>query len=174
MNRLCSLFLLASAAAYSAPVQWTIANGGNDHWYEFVVAPGITWDQARADALAAGGYLVNITSAAENAFVSSLLSGAVETWIGASDVAVEEEFRWADGPEGGQLLVYHSFHPNEPNNFGGSENHVATGYQGGLWNDVGGTGTISGYVVESSVPEPSTFALGLVSLAGLAVWRRRG
>ena len=44
------------------------------------------------------GYLATITSAEENAFIQSKTNGV--GWIGASDHAVEGEWRWVTGPEG--------------------------------------------------------------------------
>ena len=55
------------------PVQWSADAGGNDHYYEVVVAEqAVSWDDARADAEVRGGYLATVTSAAENAFPKSM------------------------------------------------------------------------------------------------------
>jgi acetyltransferase-like isoleucine patch superfamily enzyme len=55
-------------------IQWNSASGGNDHMYEVVVIPeGISWSDANAAALAKGGYLVTLTSEAENTFVKDIL-----------------------------------------------------------------------------------------------------
>ncbi|MEO8302742.1 MAG: choice-of-anchor Q domain-containing protein [Betaproteobacteria bacterium] len=62
----------------AAPVQWTIASGGNDHWYEFIYASaGFTWEQAQVAAagsshLGMPGYLATVTSQAENDFIYAL------------------------------------------------------------------------------------------------------
>ncbi len=62
-----------SAQAQSAAIEWTAGSGGNGHFYE--VLSGLeNWDSARADALSRGGYLATITSAAENTFVTNLLT----------------------------------------------------------------------------------------------------
>jgi hypothetical protein len=53
----------------------------NGHCYEAVLAPGVSWDQAKADCVARGGHLVTIASAAENAFVFSLVSGDADFWF---------------------------------------------------------------------------------------------
>lgn len=80
----------------------------NGHFYEYVPKPGgptsvYLWADARAAAsqrryFGLQGYLVTVTSAAENAFVAAKLSG--QGWMGATDDAVEGEWRWVTGPEG--------------------------------------------------------------------------
>jgi hypothetical protein len=63
------------ASCPSGTVKWT-----NGHCYQAVLAPGLSWDQARDSCLARGGHLVTITSAEENAFVFSLVSGDSAFW----------------------------------------------------------------------------------------------
>lgn len=90
----CVVCLGGVGGANAAPVQWLESTGGNDHWYEAVCAEqpvavdgwhvvegqtlvaytgGITWTAAQDAATAKGGWLVDITSAAENAFAFSLV-----------------------------------------------------------------------------------------------------
>lgn len=179
-------FGLAGSAA-AAPVQWTVASGGNDHWYEFV-AGAITWTAARAAATGSThqsmpGYLATVTSAAEDAFLGSL--SGLSAWLGGSDAAVEGEWRWMDGPEAGQLFWqggpggtasgYASWNNGEPNN-AGEEDYLDR--QSGVWNDLPDT-PLRGYFVEfnpsdpNRVPVSGTFSLLALSLAGLAAVRRR-
>ncbi len=84
-----------------------VQSGSTQSFYEYVAAtsPRLSWDQARAAAetktfAGVSGYLVTITSAEENAFVASRIPGASNVWIGASDAAVEGDWRWVTGPEG--------------------------------------------------------------------------
>jgi hypothetical protein len=173
------VFVAATTAppAMSAPVQWTIASGGNGHWYEYVSTPSY-WSNARAAALGStwmgmSGYLVTLTSAAENAFMSGLpgLDTAGYAWTGGSDAAVEGEWRWMDGSEAGQLFSYSNWGPGEPNNAGGSENyaHLQPGAGSLGWNDLRNDAFL-GYVVEySSVPTPGSLALTLLALGGLGM-----
>ena len=83
--------LLGLGAAQAAPVQWTVASGGNGHWYEAISSPNTSWTAARAAAEARGGYLATITSAAENTFVAALVpdSGSAESpyWLGGLRVS---------------------------------------------------------------------------------------
>ena len=84
----CLMFLAASAmvsrpaTANAQPIQWTVASGGNGHWYEIVGVNGPTWSGARDLAAARvyngfAGYLASITSADEQAFVQNLLATTV-------------------------------------------------------------------------------------------------
>jgi hypothetical protein len=62
----------------------------------YVVCPtGATNDVATATCASIGMRLIRIDSAAENAWLASVLTN--NSWIGASDAAVEGEWRWADG-----------------------------------------------------------------------------
>ena len=68
------LALGLASQANAAPVQWSVADGGNDHWYEVVwLGIGqITWNTANSSATSSShlgqtGYLATITSAAEQA-----------------------------------------------------------------------------------------------------------
>ena len=70
------------------PIGWYASDGGNNHSYEYVMAAGIPWDDARAAAEArtfegVPGHLVTITSVEESDFLQFLstqwLYGA---WLG--------------------------------------------------------------------------------------------
>ena len=89
---------------------------GNGHYYE-VVNQTVTWTAAKAAAEASTlygltGYLVTITSAAENTFVSSKISA--NAWMGASDdgnytsnthATTEGTWEWVSGPENGKTFT---------------------------------------------------------------------
>ena len=89
---------------------------GNGHYYE-VVNETVTWTAAKAAAEASTlygltGYLVTITSAAENTFVSSKISA--NAWMGASDdgnytsnthATTEGAWEWVSGPENGKTFT---------------------------------------------------------------------
>ena len=74
-------------------VQWTSAEGGNGHWYAAVRHDAaISWELARAEAVARGGDLVTIETHAENTFVFGLLADDIYwehegPWIGLSRTA---------------------------------------------------------------------------------------
>lgn len=134
----------------------------NSHVYQYV-SSSLDWNAAKiaAEALTAygsPGYLVTITSAAENNFVKARLNG--DAWIGASDASSEGDWKWVTGPEAGTSFwsgtsggstvggQYASWGGGEPNNSGNEdcgEEYVASG----TWNDLPCSGTaISGYVAE--------------------------
>lgn len=155
-----------SQAIYHTPTQ---------HYYEFVSAEGITWAAAKTAAESRSyngmtGYLATITSAEENAFVAAKCAGA--GWLGASDSASEDDWKWVTGPENGTSFWsgntdgsavggrYNNWKSgDEPNDSGGEDYlHImgstkpnwAGSYATGDWNDFSGASTpdILGYVVE--------------------------
>ena len=70
---LLTLLATPSVAAQSGP--FFDNADGTWHWYEVIDVPGgVTWDQANAAAVVAGGYLATITSLGENDFIFSLLN----------------------------------------------------------------------------------------------------
>ncbi len=89
----------------------------NGHYYEVVRSNGIDWDDAKTAAEASTlygltGYLVTITSAGENSFVSSKVN--VPAWMGASDNSAytsnthatsEGTWEWVSGPENGKTMT---------------------------------------------------------------------
>jgi hypothetical protein len=96
---------------YHGPViPWSADLGGNGHSYQAVGVPaGITWTQANDEANAAGGYLVTLTSAAENDFVFSLVDRGFFWEPGAWD-----SYQWLTGPWLGGIQA-----PNSPEPAGG-------------------------------------------------------
>ena len=168
-------FALACGAStcFGTPIQWTISSGGNGHWYDVkLVGDSVTWDNARiaaSDQSFEGniGYLVTITSQAENDFIVSSFGDAIRgVWTGAFQPPGSAEpaggWQWITG----EPFVYTNWQPGEPNNSGGSENNMtlATAHFTtiGQWNDLNGVnppaGFVDGYVVEF-VPEPSGIVL---------------
>ena len=73
------------------------------HFYRYQSKPGGRWSAAKAESEATTyyglkGYLATITSKIENDFIHIKTQGV--GYIGASDAAVEGEWRWVTGPEG--------------------------------------------------------------------------
>lgn len=189
---LCCFFLSSRAAA--TPVAFS------GHSYDLIPFSG-TWDQALTDAaaqlfLGEAGYLVAITSAAENDFLLSTFDDSLDSfaWIGASDGAVEGEWRWAAGPEAGVQFSagptptlpfnYANWGPVEPNNDGNEDvagfnlgPTSAAGTGPGEWGDTKATTGLSAYLIEFNVvPEPSTgtlLSLGLAFFGYRSSGRRR-
>ncbi|POB00800.1 DUF4347 domain-containing protein, partial [Halopseudomonas oceani] len=149
--------------AYRVDEQGLFYNPANGHYYEYVSAPGMTWADAKAAAesrelFGLKGYLATVTSAEENAFITPKLGG--DGWMGASDAAVEGQWRWVTGPEAGTLFWtgtgsgssvdgnYENWGDGEPNN-AGEEDYAHFISSNGNWNDYAfDNGAISGYIVE--------------------------
>ena len=84
----------------SVPDGWTVFEG-NGHAYQLVSAENY-WTGARdaaANALPGESYLLTITSAEENDFATTVYSGRL--WLGANDLASEDNWVWQTGPEAG-------------------------------------------------------------------------
>jgi len=150
-------------------------NKANGHIYEFVDGHK-DWGVAKTEAEAKSvggqkGYLANITSADEQAFITGRgPAGADSTaiknfanghhlWLGGTDAAQEGKWIWSGGPEAGTQFwagasngsatggSYNNWNPGEPNNSGG-ENYLHTWAGGATWNDIPATAGVNGYVIE--------------------------
>jgi VCBS repeat-containing protein len=149
------------------------------HYYKFISASNLSWTDARAQALAMGGYLASITSAAENSFIRNSVTGGNYAWIGASDTGSEGAWTWADGPEAGQQFwqgaglpqggsvvnnAYNAWWGSEPNDAGGNEDYALIDHNG-AWTDVPATYGVAGYVVEFSFTQTGTYGTLFVNPA---------
>lgn len=106
------------------------------------------------------GYLANITSSEENAFVAARITQ--DGWFGASDAGIEGDWVWLDGPESGTLFWrgtasgtafgYENWAGSEPNQ-SGDEDCSEFYANGSGWNDLPcNHGSISTYIVEYGAP----------------------
>jgi gliding motility-associated-like protein len=119
-------------------------NSANGHYYKLVnnVNP-ISWHAAKSGAAASNyfglqGYLVTITDSVENNFLTSLIQS--NSWIGASDSALEGEWRWVTGCEGLENA--------------GQGRYFSQ--QQGTCNAITGTGSVvGGYYNKWDAPEPN-------------------
>lgn len=130
-------------------VQWRAADGGNDRYYR-LTSQRLDWPAAEAEAVQLGGHLVDIDSAAEQAFLNEwLLTGPnryTVYWIGLNDARREGTFEWSSGAP----VTYRNWEANEPNNgSGGIEDWAAMNWSTadhnsgaiGSWNDAARAGT---------------------------------
>lgn len=173
------------ANSNGSPIQWTVKNGGNGHFYE-VVETSLSWSDAK-DASEAStlhevyGYLATVTSASENQFITELLAdaGLGEYWIGGfqPDGSIEPDgnWQWVTTEE----FAYTNWNSSEPNNFlgdGGPENYLVIRNLSGMegnWNDQYGVELMVGYVVEYAVPIPSGFILLGSAIVGVVLLLRK-
>lgn len=126
----------------------------NQHFYQYVsYGKDFTGDKNAATAATAAaatkefgltGYLANISTSAENDFVSSKIEGAQNVWIGGSDAESENTWKFTDGPDKGTTFwtgcandhpttpgtsgsAFAKWAPVEPNNYIGSSGQCADG-----------------------------------------------
>ncbi len=168
-----ALQLSSSSAHAQTWQQWSV----NGHYYLAVHTPaGVTWSQARTQALALGGDLATITSQAENNFVFSLISAGqfwrtannpprlLGPWLGGFQPATAPEptpaanWNWVTG----EAWTSPNWSPGEPNNWNGvQEDHLhfftIQASPAPFWNDLFQTHLLNGFVVETLVPPPVTF-----------------
>jgi hypothetical protein len=157
------LILTALVNVLSANAE-PLLNPDTGHWYDFVTAQDITWNNAKAAAestpyindvgLPVAGYLATITSDVEESFLKTHFGDNALVWIGASDAEVEGEWRWVTGPEAaaddgrgllfwiggrnGTAFGYENWIDGvEPNALGAGEDFIDWNHnRTGQWNDV--------------------------------------
>ncbi len=140
--RILRFVLPLTLVAALAPAQ--VFNPANGHVY-VLSGTATTIQAARAAATAAGGYLVAINDAAENAFLQANFTGRL--WIGFSDELVEGTFAW----DSGEPVTYTNWCAGEPNNAGATgEDYVELLTAQGCWNDqpANGNGLIALGIIE--------------------------
>jgi hypothetical protein len=156
----------AAVAAPDGAVEWVV----NHHKYLFVPAFGITYEEAKADAVAIGGHLVTLTAPEEGDFVFRMLSADLDAsfyrantsdnwrgpWLGAERIpdsgAADARYAWTwVTPE---PFDFAAWLPSEPTDQTGVDEPRAVylspsdGPPTASWADVWPTFSCSGYVVE--------------------------
>ena len=148
--------------------------------HSYVTGTALSWDQARFLAstrayLGWKGYLSTVTSLSEAQTIGGLLTG--EAWLGATDRASQNIWRWVTGPEGlensgvGRLFSnggtsvggYYTYWSSGQPSGGSGEDYMHMVYSPSLggqyqWTDlpVGGTGPV--YLPKQYVSEYGGFA----------------
>lgn len=173
----------------SSVFDWQI-NPANGHEYRLTSGPS-SWQEAEAEAESVGGYLVTLTTAAEEAWFISVfssppfsnLSGNI-AWMGLTDVnSTPGDFRWITG----EPLTYTDWRHGNPDNIG--VEHYVMFFQGEGWDnrtnydqqwpdfDAGPRRSDYGVIERSVTPEPASLTMaalgGLFALGVCARGRRR-
>ncbi len=195
----CTSWLLFAGIAYGVPCpqgewcQWTIAEGGNDHWYRSTGQPKL-WAEAEADAIIAGGHLVTINDAAENTWLfdkfpyDDSVAPPINHWIGFFQDTTDSNFsepsagwKWVGEPNlcgwntGNPTVCYTSWRSSEPNdgNPSVSENYAELHWGPGAgWNDRVGDTTLlwHGLIERTTFPAvPAVSEWGLIVMLLLIV-----
>ncbi|CCO24617.1 lectin-like protein [Maridesulfovibrio hydrothermalis] len=176
MKKLLALSISAILLILSAiPAIASTFTFGNSE-YILVQTSGISWDEARIAAEAAGGHLATITSIEENNFFkSNVFKDANKAyWLGAYQTGDEDRqnptanWQWITGEE----WTYTDWSSVEPNNAGMDEAHLSADsrYQFS-WNDEDSAvqRMINGYVVEKQLPPTPTPIPGTIWLLGVSL-----
>jgi Domain of unknown function (DUF4214)/RTX calcium-binding nonapeptide repeat (4 copies) len=123
-----------------------VRNPSNGNYYQ-AISDNVTWDTAFSQANQATyrglqGYLVTVTSAAEDRFVHSEVVNASSitgwgsfggyqgTWLGGSDKDQEGTWRWMNGPEQGQVFARSTGAKNVVSASGSYSNFLSTVHDG--------------------------------------------
>jgi len=140
MRQLLVAISLASVAAAQGTTWFTNPTNGR----QYALTPPLGWVQAEAFAVASGGHLVTIRSAAEQAWLFQVFGSVQRFWSGFTDVAQEGTWVWSSG----EPVTYTNWHPGEPNNAG---NEDFADMSGPGWNDIEDTILLPG-IMEASLP----------------------
>jgi hypothetical protein len=135
--------LVLAGTVHAQPVQWTVAEGGNGHWYQIVDGTGDSWNSHRESALSQGGDLACITSEGESQFINDLQSatGFCDAYVSLGGLQTQGQ----DEPDGGwywisgEVWEYENWYAGEPNDGGSNEWGLAIfRYNGcnGQWCDI--------------------------------------
>jgi hypothetical protein len=149
-------------------------NPTNKHFYKYVASAAITYANAKSGASGNSfkgktGYLVTITSQAEQDFINNNITGN-DLWFALTDNVTDGTWVIDAGPELGTVIKtqngqltgniagqYNNWCTGEPNGSAHSEDYAVTKWGGGTcWNDLPNSySSVAGYIVEISADFPA-------------------
>ena len=154
--------LVSGASAQATAVQWNVADGGNGHWYQVMVATtSISWFEANERSGSLGGHLATLTTTEENAWVHAITVNAPGAWGsnghpfwtfgpwigGHRDSSDNQIWVWVTG----EPWSFTAWHPSQPDSnaqtvisFGGGGPTAAT------WADTFTDEPVRSYIIEWS------------------------
>jgi hypothetical protein len=121
---------------------------------EYVICPhaGLARDAAQKACQQRGGDLVVLDNELEEQWVFGVLTEPGSIWIGANDIAAEDDWRWPDGSA--ISAGYAGWAEGQPNDSGAGEDCAVLHSGMGRWNDVACDVTTFGADPLSFVCEP--------------------
>ena len=121
-----------NGSPYPGAVQWTIASGGNGHWYQRFDTP-VLWAEARDISASMGGYLATVPTAEENAFVA-LINAGHDCWLGGfqapDSCETNCDWQWVTG----ESWSWTNWDGGQPDN-AGDEDQLQYWSGSNRWND---------------------------------------
>ncbi len=172
-----ALLLCISTPTLAVPTCWS----GNGHCYENITDDLITWQDAKIAAenltfKGVRGHLATITSQAEQDFINTLTPpqdqeppfGGTRGWIGGFQQTDGAPYEWVTG----EAFIYTNWRVGEPRgDF--ANNYIDFNWELLDWNDTANFDPATdGFLVEYPIPEPSTYLMMAMGLAGLGFARR--